>query len=161
MPPKNRFVETGIIRFSLNLLLSVLLALILLILTADGWIGLGILLIGIPLYFVFLFVLLLMAYGIKLFAYKSIVTIDKYLVFTILYTQIFLTIFNFGDCTSNTNHIDTNFIQRAMVTGFDCKDHSIKPWIPQEIILGIYSLNLILLAVFIIRTLASAHSKSV
>ena len=104
--------------------------------------------------------MLLIAYGIKLFAHKTHVLVDRLMIYTMTCVQSFVIFFNFGDCSSNTNHVDTNFIQRVIVTGFECEDLTIKPWIPQEIIFGLYMLNLFILAIFIIRTLASAHAKT-
>ncbi len=161
MHPKNRFFGAGIIKFCHFVFLGFLAAIILTAITGDGWTSILLLLYGIPFSFACLLVLLLVAYGIKSYYDHSFVYVDRVFLKTIIAIQVFLAIFNFGDCTSNSNQIDTNFIQRLTVTGFDCKDLTIKPWIPQEIILGIYCLNLVLFAVFIIKTLASAHQKSV
>ena len=157
---KNRYFESGIIKFCHFVFLGFLSAIILSALTVDGWTLILLLLYGVPFSFICLLVLLLIAYGIKSYYDHSFVYIDKVFLKILIGIQIFLVIFNFGDCTSNSNQIDTNFAQRLLVTGFDCKDQSIKAWIPQEIILGIYALNLIILVIFILKTLASAHSKN-
>ena len=136
------------------------LAVILTGLTNQALVSLVIFLFGIPASIIGFAALLFVSYEIRLFAYKTHVLIDKFMVYTMINIQIFLIVFNFGDCSSNTNHVDTNFIQRVIVTGFECEDLTIKPWIPQEIIFGLYMLNLFILAIFIIRTLASAHAKT-
>ena len=104
---------------------------------------------------------ILFSWAIKSYYDHSFVFVNTIFVIVLAFIQGFLLIFNSGDCTSNSNRIDTNFIQRIFVTAFDCKDYSIKPWIPQEIILGFYCLNLAILTVFIVKTLASAHPKSI
>jgi hypothetical protein len=159
MLPKTRYLETGIIGFTVNLFLIVLLAQVLNLFTVSGWTGLAYL-FTIPVSFACFLVLLIISFIIKSKAHRSLVWVDKYFVYTLIVNQLFVILFSSGDCGDNSNQVG-NFIQRILTRAPECFDYSLSPWIPAPIILGFYGFNLILLAIFTIKTLASAHQKSV
>ncbi|PZO44213.1 MAG: hypothetical protein DCF19_03160 [Pseudanabaena frigida] len=162
MYPKNRYIETRIVEFSFNIFLVLVLVTILSVFTSSGWMTVLFLIYFVPLFVFVSFISILIAFGIKYSAHKSLVWVDKYLAYPMLFIQVFVTIFNIGDCGGSSTKVG-NFIQR-IIHGFilrqvECSE-SVYPWIRQEIIMGLYVLNLFILAIFIIKTLASSHSKS-
>ena len=85
---------------------------------------------------------------------NQVVIPTKFAIFIIIF-QVFLILFNVGDCGRGFNQFG-NFIQRA-IAGFPvCYDIVINNWIPYNIIILGFVLNFILLIIFVIKTLLSA-----
>jgi hypothetical protein len=166
MYPKNRYNETKIDKFSFDILFALALTTILSILTSSfGWMTVLFFMYVVPVFVFISFALIAIAFGIKYFAHKPLVWVDKYFVYPMIYIQVFITIFNFGECIGAGSSIrNGNFIQRIihgiLLRQVECSQ-DMSPWIRDEIIIGLYALNLFILVVFIIRTLASSHSRSV
>ena len=166
MHPKNRYAEIKIVEFSFNIFLALVLVAILSVVTSSGWMTVLFFMFCVPLLTFISFALILIAFGIENIARKSLVWVDKYLAYTMIYIQAFVTIFNIGDCAGSSSIKIGNFIQRViqmiLLRPAACSrySNSVNPWIRDEIIIGLYALNLLILGIFIIKTLVSSHSKS-
>lgn len=166
MHSKNRYAETEIVKFSFNIFLALVLVTILSIVTSSGWMTVLFFMFCVPLLTFISLGLILIAFSIENFTRKSLVWVDKYLAYTMIYIQAFVTIFNIGDCAGSSSIKIGNFIQRViqmiLLRPAACSSYSnsVNPWIRDEIIIGLYALNLLILGIFIMKTLVSSHSKS-
>jgi hypothetical protein len=158
MHSKNRYFETEIIGFTVILFLIVLLAQVLNLFTVSGWTAL-LYLFALPAIFACFLVLLIVSAIIKSNAKRPLVWVDKYYIYALIPIQLFVILFSSGDCGDNSNQVG-NFIQRILTKTPECFDYSLNPWIPGSLVLGLYVLNLFFIAVFTLKTLASAHPKN-
>ncbi|PZU96390.1 MAG: hypothetical protein DCE90_10075 [Pseudanabaena sp.] len=158
---KNRYNETKINKFSFDIFFALALITILSVLTSSGWMTVVLFMFFVPVTVCISCAVMAIAFCIEYFAHKSLVWVDKYFVYPMIYIQVFITIFNVGQCPSSSTKAG-NFIQRIihgiLLRQVECSQ-DVSPWISDEIILGLYALNVLLVVIFIIRTLASSHSK--
>lgn len=148
---KSQSIFSFIFRLALYLIISFFLS----VASSMGWTFALIALYSFFAYLALFFVALSVSLSLNSKLKKQVVIPVKFGFFIIIF-QIFLVMFNVGDCTGDTLE-KGNFIQRVMA-GFPECDFTINNWIPYDVIILGFLINFILLIIFTIKTLSSAKS---
>ena len=125
------------------------------VVTSAGWTYIFFFIYGGAIYLSLFTITLIISLFLDFRLKKQVIIPNKFALF-IIALQLFLMLFNTGECIPNFNKAG-NFIQRLLISLPQCSENITNNWISINIILPGFAVNFILLIILVSITLSSAR----